>query len=213
MSQTVEFTVEATKPNISAPSLYDPNPEQGPTKHTRLEDLLVKPFSQLRIQNGWTFNGESFCDGFAGYGKVECCNIEGTQQVDPMSLIEGDLSPLSYLQAAMVYREIEEFGRFWHSSQWGVEEVLDQNLAQEQGLVNNEEYETELENWSFKGRKPVKWNPTYKEKDGIVKITYYSINPVGQEKLVHNIHTFEKRGYTQTLRTKEIAYGSKLMMF
>ena len=213
MNQTVEFTVEATKPNIYAPSSYDPNPQPGITKHTQLEDVLVKPYSQLRIKYGWTFNGESFCDGFGGYGNVEGWNIEGTQLVDPMSLIEGDLSPLSYLQAAILYREIDEFGRFWHSTSWGVEEVLDLNLAQENGLVHNEEYETDQENWSFKGKKPVKWNPTYKEKDGIVKITYYSINPVGQETLVHNCHTFDKGAYTQKLKTKEIAFGSKIMMF
>jgi hypothetical protein len=35
-----------------------------------------------------------------GYGLVEGWNKKETEQVEPMSLIEGDFSPLSYIQAA-----------------------------------------------------------------------------------------------------------------
>lgn len=124
----------------------------------------MKPYSQLQIKEGWTFKGESFCEGMGGYGKVEGWNIEDTDQVEPMSLIQGDGSPFSYLQVAILYRDIDEFGRFWHSAQWGVEEVLDQYLAVEKGIIPYEDEELGEDRWTFKGKKPVNWNPGYIKK-------------------------------------------------
>ncbi|EPD51008.1 hypothetical protein MHH33_17005 [Paenisporosarcina sp. FSL H8-0542] len=40
MIKRVEFTVEVTKPNIVAPSSYNPNPGLGLTKHNQLEKVL-----------------------------------------------------------------------------------------------------------------------------------------------------------------------------
>ncbi len=213
MNKRVEFTVEATKPNIAAPSSYNPNPELGLTKHNQLENVLVKPYSQLRIKEGWTFKGESFCEGYGGYGKVEGWNIGDTNQVEPMSLIQGDGGPFSYLQAAMLYRDIDEFGRFWHSTQWGVEEVLDQHLALKKGIIPYENEKPEEHQWTFKGKIPVNWNPSYTEKNGIVKITYYSLNPVHIETLIHNVHTFDKASYVQTLRTRKVGTGQMGIIF
>ncbi|WP_176527460.1 hypothetical protein [Peribacillus butanolivorans] len=33
-----------------------------------------------------------------------------------MQVIEGDKTPLSYLQAAIVYHELNEFGAIWHGT-------------------------------------------------------------------------------------------------
>ncbi|WP_147640310.1 hypothetical protein [Paenisporosarcina sp. HGH0030] len=65
---------------------------------------------------------------------MEGWNIEDTDQVEPMSLVQGDGSPFSYLQGAMLYRDIDEFGRFWHSTQWGVEECWINILPWKKGL-------------------------------------------------------------------------------
>lgn len=213
MNSKVEFTAEATKPNIATPSSYDPDLPLGLTLHENLEQVLVKPYSQLKVKQGWILKGESFCEGMGGYGKVEGWNEEGTKQVDPMDIIEGDFSPISYLQAAMLYRDMDEFGRYWHSTQWGVEEVIDHSLALEKGLATDEDHDTEEEHWTFTGKRPVNWNPTYTEREGIVKITYYSINPVDIETLIHNSHTFEKDGYVEKLRTKRIASGMGGIIF
>lgn len=41
-----------------------------------------------------------------------------------MEAIEGDKSPLSYLQAAICFHELKEFGVMWHGVSWGFNNIL-----------------------------------------------------------------------------------------
>jgi hypothetical protein len=43
---------------------------------------------------------------------------------DFMEAIEGDKSPLSYLQAAICLHELNEFGAMWHGISWGQDRIL-----------------------------------------------------------------------------------------
>ena len=213
----VVFTASATKPNIviEVPELIEQDLLTiGHTSDVQPK-FIVARYSQLRMKKDWELTGSSFNDGVGGNGSVTAFSVMGEEDdPNPMKAIEGDGSPLSYIQAAMLYRDFDEYGRFWHSTQWAVETVLDDDLAEENNLfIDPDEMEYDPSMWTFITQVPTSYNPVYEENADTIVITYYSINPVMTETLYFNTHSFKKGSFVQELRVEEIATGQGGIIF
>jgi hypothetical protein len=118
---------------------------------------------------------------------------------DFMEAIEGDSSPLSYLQAAICYHELHEFGAYWHSVRWGVERILPDEV--ESPYDNS--FITHIEELKEKGFElktdelPETPLPRFYHEDGKPVIIFYSMNNVDTVEFIRYKHIFNEDGYTQ----------------
>ncbi len=109
--------------------------------------------------------------------------------VDLMSVIEGDLSPWSYVEAAILYRELSNTCNGWHNIIWGVEEILEQAPDTESALKPNEELEPS--DWLDLNRAN-DWRAIIQMNGMEVSFQFYTFNGFYQETLFKNVDTFGK---------------------
>lgn len=116
---------------------------------------------------------------------------------DFMEAIEGDMSPLSYLQAALDYHELHEFGAMWHGvSLWESEILKSDNM-----------YEWELtEGYSM----PDLIDPHfYFNSEGKSVVVFHTLNPIGNASLSRYEHTFELTSYGMKCERITLGYAKK----
>lgn len=124
---------------------------------------------------------------------------------DFMMAIEGDKTPLSYLQAAVLYHELCEYGASWHSISWGRDIILpiEGNLD---GISNYE--------WDMFKEEPDIINPHfYYDENNVPVVVFYTINDIGTVSLKEYIHTFEKNSYTLKVAVNYIAEAGMGIIF
>lgn len=98
-----------------------------------------------------------------------------------MQALDGDKSPLSYLQAAVLYHEINEYGTSWHYISWKQEVILPVYYVEEPETINPHFYYDEDEN-------PI--------------IVFYTINDIGTITLNEYKHIFSKENYDFKIEKK-----------
>ena len=138
--------------------------------------------SHLKLQKGWKLVGYEFVSGGNGNGgSLRCSRIE---QLDLSSCIPSDkevvpgvvlatprprgpqnaswtqsnqTEPLrAYVQASLLYRELEEFGARWHGCSWGANTILlsdpwSQKVTPGFGFISDEC------EWTFVKARPASW--------------------------------------------------------
>lgn len=105
-----------------------------------------------------------------------------------MMSIDGDRSPFSYLQAAILYHELCEYGASWHGVSWGRDVILpiDPNFK-------------EMDNykWDMYEEEPKIINPHfYYDENNAPTIVFYTINDIGIISLNEYKHIFDLEDYS-----------------
>lgn len=115
-------------------------------------ESIIKGFSHLRVKEGYKLRAYQYSDGANGNGIVwaipadadlpdpkECERLEEHFLSAPkpsfalddfMQAIDGDKSPMSFLQASIVFHELHELGAVWHGTSWGRDVILPTNDSQ-----------------------------------------------------------------------------------
>lgn len=110
-----------------------------------------------------------------------------------MEAIDGDHTPLSYLQAAIAYHKLKEFGAMWHGINWGEDRLLTS--------LDSSEWD-----WVIGEIIPKLIRPHfYYDKKGRPVIVFHTINPIGTLTLNRYEHTFESHGYRLTCKKTVLA--------
>jgi hypothetical protein len=230
-SNIQRFSIYATKQNlIVSMNELKVIDEQGFgwSKSTGNPENIVKGFSQLRIKEDYKLKAYQYTEGGNGNGIVwaipyeeeltdirECTRLEEYFLSPPkpdfaledfMEAIIGDKSPLSYLQASVVYHELHEYGAMWHGVSWGRDVILpvDDNMD-----ISSYHYE-----WEMMGEYPEFIEPHfYYNEEGNPVVVFYTINDIGTITLNRYEHTFSKEDYTLNVNKTCIATAGGGIIF
>lgn len=115
--------------------------------------------------------------------------------LDVMEAIDGDKSPLSYLSASLLARELSEFAAEGHGIFWGDHRlVTDTHWRQATG-------------WQWQMDKPSERQPTFYRNDSGVTILFYTYLALGQEILIQHVDFYPGGSYAFTSTEQTIAIG------
>ena len=132
-----------------------------------------------------------------------------------MDAIEGDGSPLSYMSASLLYRELCEFGALWHGVTWGACQLLGRAPAQagynrsRQRAVSN----AQSSQWTWRHRDREKFPPRVTHTEHGVEVRLHVFNPIGVERIYRETDVFPFGRYTFTTTTLDLAEGSRGRVF
>jgi hypothetical protein len=242
------FSSSAAKPNIL---LYPP--PKGACQENRCgwyvsehnpEDV-VRSYSQLKVKCEFKLQAYQYEDG-CGNGKGMVWAIPHDRQLEMLETIDGDLikpefaeddfmvaiegdeSPLSYLQAAIVWHDLHEYGAMWHSCCWSEDRVLPfTDFFQEEVLelfdqdpegdpvdeVSITDYLFYLHPWIELNEVPDIIHPQFFYQNNRPTVVFYTINDIGYYKLRRYTHTFEENSYVQSVEEEEIGFGDSGKVF
>jgi hypothetical protein len=214
------FTIHATKPNLikdlKSVEVFDDNTD-GWQRTSANPESIVRGFSQLSIKKDYKLRAYQYHDGGNGNGivwaipedkklpnPIECERLKehfldapkpSFALEDFMEAIDGDKTPLSYLQASIVYHELHEFGAVWHGVSWGRDVILP--------LTNDSKLNYE---WEMLEDEPDLIEPHYYHGiEGNPIIVFHTINDIGTVTLNRYEHVFSKEDYTLEVKRTCIA--------
>lgn len=246
MKNLTVFTVSTAKPNIIFNIDHDSSrfePQSGWSISAENPEDIIHGFSQLKIKNEFKLRGYQYFSGGNGNGIVwaipkaaelphpdECDRLDDYFLSPPrpqaalddfMGAIDGDRSPLSYLQAAIALHELHEFGALWHGCSWGQDRILPYtDDYREEMLSDIDDRETGIEDylnyihpWEELTEIPDILNPHFFYQNGNPTIIFYTVNDIGYYKLNRYIHTFEKESYIQKVEREEIGSATGGIIF
>ncbi|MFP7492952.1 hypothetical protein SFC66_04110 [Terribacillus saccharophilus] len=144
MSNMIEIPVSATKPDVHISreniNYLDEKYLSGWNLSLDNPQYIVNEFSQLSIKDGFKLRAYQHWMSVAGAGLIYAIPTDSSlpevpilEEIPPkpddaledfMEAIEGNQLPLSYIQAAICYHELHEFGAYWHSVRWGEDRIL-----------------------------------------------------------------------------------------
>ncbi|ACT03361.1 hypothetical protein [Paenibacillus sp. JDR-2] len=181
---------------------------------------IVKGFSHLSIKEGYKLRAYQFHESGNGNGIVwaipedtelpepsDCNRLEQYYLSPPkpkfalddfMQVIEGDKTPLSYLQAAITYQELHEFGAQWHGIAWGRDTILP-SPSEDSKIYS--QYQ-----WEMIEEEPEIIEPHfYYNSEGNPVIVFHTINDIAVITMKRYVCTFDKSDYTLTVEVTRIA--------
>lgn len=189
-------------------------------------ESIIKGFSHLRVKEGYKLRAYQYSDGANGNGIVwaipadadlpdpkECERLEEHFLSAPkpsfalddfMQAIDGDKSPMSFLQASIVFHELHELGAVWHGTSWGRDVILPTNDSQ-----HVDHYV-----WEMIEDEPEILEPHfYYSGEGIPTIVFHTINDIGTVTMNRYVHTFSKSDYTLQVERTCIATAGGGIIF
>lgn len=238
LQNLIVFTASAVRPNIYIEdngTTFDDFLESGWSIAKDNPENIIKGFSQLHIKREYKLVGYQYSSGGNGNGivwaipsnqvqpSVHFC--EETQEgflkppkpksaiEDFMKAIDGDRSPLSYLQAAICYHDLHEYGAMWHGVSWGEDQILPIDDSDYIESGNVKDYLESIESWVELKEIPDILSPHFFYENGHPIIIFYTMNPIGTMKLNRYIHTFNNGDYTQVVTQEVIGEGSRGIIF
>jgi hypothetical protein len=193
---------------------------EGWSKCTSLDPTkTLDAFPSLHIEEGFTLRAYLFRSSHAGVSETyampvgspfpeptECGAASSIEEggatkpplppnaYDVMERVKGDGSPVSYLSASLLSREIAEFGAYWHAIRWGTHIILDSESKLE-ALRKRVPSEAGLEPFRWWEPKPSEWRPTVrifnvKDRGRDMKetiVSFYTYSPLSREGIYHHV--------------------------
>ena len=223
----VEFHVSATKPNIKVdlPDYELKFNNKGWAVDEIGPENVVKGYSNVFIRDKYKLVAYQYCDGMGGNSIIwalpkendaplpQDCEIlreeflhppKPSDAVDYMNAIDGDRTPLSYIQAAILVHELNEYGAYWHGVNWGRDRILP---------IHNE-YESSKYEWTLLEREPEIIHPHfYYNEDQRPVVIFYTINDIGVISMKEYKHIFSEEDYTLYTEVKVIATAGVGIIF
>lgn len=127
---------------------------------------------------------------------------------DVMAHITGDDTPLSYLEASLFSRALQELGAAWHGISWGVTHII--NTTE---LIDGDNNASDsISTWSeltWIEPVPELMEPTVCCSNTSCKVTWYTRTSLHEEKVVCTIDTYQRGSYRATPNDTIIATGGR----
>jgi hypothetical protein len=183
----------------------------------------------LQLKTGYRIRGSLFQDGGNGNGflwavKIGKGNKKSPRLVgiprpdvglvlpalrpddacpDVMEAIVGNFSPFSYLEAAILKRELQEFGASWHGLNWCTYKILSSPDDVCRGLIGG----GGPEQWRWTARKINDLRPRVSVKSDKVVVTFHARSDLSRANITRFEDTFKSDSYVSTSTQTEIARG------
>lgn len=171
----------------------------------------------LRIKPRWTLVTQQYTDGANGNGFTWAIPADGPQPdlfltewpddstrpegaLEPISVIDGEGSPWSYMCASLLARELAELGAMWHGCEWSTHELYGGT-----SLPGD---------WTYTGPRPASYNPTVTLSQEGATVTFYTYTGLGQDRIIRHTDFYRVgQGYQFKSETWSVAYGSGGFVF
>ncbi len=125
-----------------------------------------------------------------------------------MLVIEGDKSPFSYLQAAILNHELDEYGANWHGISWSRDFILPWSDEMTNNLGKN------AYQWDMEEEEPKIIEPHfYFNEEEEPEVVFYTINDIGTVTFNEYKHTFSKENYTMKVERKILGTAGRGIIF
>jgi hypothetical protein len=176
----------------------------------------VAVFSSLRIKPGYALRAYVFRAGDNGNGVVwampadapwpepepsphpardlfEPPRPDGALK-DYMEAIDGDGTPMAYMSASLLARELAEFGALWHGCSWDAHAILGANPVVP-GQRDPELREISAE-WTWNEPAPAEWQPVVDMGGDRVRVTFHTFTGLDQERILRHTDVFSPGRYS-----------------
>lgn len=123
-----------------------------------------------------------------------------------MHAIKGDGSAFSYLEASILYREVDELGHTWHETNWKMHKVIDQDPTSQSKMKIAGEHEIPVL-WTWKEQKPKDWSPSIEvaKLDGLVaRVTFYTFQKIEGHGVVRWTDRYSGISYVPSTEREDI---------
>jgi hypothetical protein len=113
--------------------------------------------------------------------------------------LEGDESPLAYMQASLFVRELMEAGVFGPSVAWGWHRILDDQSID--GVVPEERGVRSLfalgepPRWRWLRQPPASWDPRVIEENTHVSVIFFTFSDLGGERISRHTDTYRRGSF------------------
>ncbi|MFD2922525.1 hypothetical protein [Halobacillus naozhouensis] len=188
MKGKIRFTRLAAQPNRSGMAV----PQHLEAKNI-ICDLtpVVQQFSQLMVSSGNHI--------WSRAGHLHSFSQKDKAQQNPMAAIRGDESPLSYLQAAVCYHELQQYS-YYKDMQWDSQRILDDPYI---------DRVTRLGLWPF--RKMARSLDPIFFYDSLHHpvVIFYTYQNTDGESILKHLHRFNFEGYLLKMHTKIVALNTE----
>jgi len=126
-----------------------------------------------------------------------------------MEAIEGDGTPVSYLEASIVAREIAEFGAFWHGLVWTTHRVLGADPWVDYDNWRPDDRPSPEQNWKWNPSipKPSEWNPSIVRNGEVVTVRFFTFSGLNMETIFCFTDTYKPDSYRFEWSAKIVARG------
>ena len=207
-------------------------PPAGWSKSTIDPIGVVGAFDALRLRAGFTLRAYQFYEGGNGNAVVwampagsdfpepQECSLRAGGFLDPprpasalddvMAAIEGDGSPWSYISASLFWREIREFGAFWHGCDWSSHRLLDRNplSVPARGRQRGVDWPSgRAKDWNWIRPEPADWRPAVRRDLDTVTVTFFTFDAAGVETISLHTDCYKSEGYRFIPTMESVAIG------
>jgi DNA polymerase III epsilon subunit-like protein len=120
---------------------------------------------------------------------------------NPMEAIEGDGTPWSYLCAALLGRELAEFGALWHGCSWSSHTILGEDPFKPSRPHRDDMDRGQFSNpdsWTWTGERPQDWSPRVSVSGDTVTVQFYTYSGLRANGLYLHTDTFQTGSYAAT---------------
>lgn len=114
------------------------------------------------------------------------------------AVLQGDGTPLSYLEASFLLRELHEIGAYWHGINWGSHKpIFSKSTVHE--VINTGESQRE---WKWESCMPKEWRPCFcVQSNGNYTVEFFSHSGLGQQAIYLHRDIYTKGYEFKTERT------------
>ncbi len=117
---------------------------------------------------------------------------------NPMEAIQGDGTPWSYLCAAILGRELAEFGAMWHGCSWSSHSLLGEDPFAMNHPLQDDFGDVDFRNseaWEWHEERPDEWMPTVCMDDDTTVVRFYSYSGEGTQAIYQHTDKFPTGSY------------------
>jgi hypothetical protein len=201
--------------------------------------IALKYLPNLHLRKGWKLVGYQFkCDGNGngvvhaipesnGFDLSSCLSenkevVPGVVLATPrpsgsaesfMEAIEPDGSLEAYLQASILFRELNEFGAMWHGCSWSTHTILLSDPWSPKSKLKGRDEISEQIHWTFEAAKPECWEPSVKQEGKIVTVSFFTCSSLGAETIYLYRDRYQSPCMTPEVEEQVIATGPDGFVF
>ena len=202
-----------------------PEPPEGLSIMTIDPSRVTRCLKTLHLKPGLVLRGYQFYQGGNGNGFIfampedsplpepdnqACARVEKVPGVflpcpQPdcslehfMDAFTGDGSPLSFLEASIVKRELEECGAFWHGCSWGSHRIVTSLAKKETSKASQ---------WTWSSPAPKVWRPTVTITQDGASVLFFSYSEEGCCCYYRHLDEYTNDSYRPCSHEETIATG------
>jgi hypothetical protein len=194
--------------------------------------IALEHLPNLHLKKGWKLVGYQFKSGGNGNGVVyaipetsaydlSSCLAQNKEVVPGvvlaiprppvcadsfMDAIESDGSLEAYVQASILFRELQEFGARWHGCSWSTCAILVSDPWRQTEKPEDREISAE-DHWKFETEKPDCWEPSVKRESNAITVSFFTYSAFVQECITLHNDRYQSPSMKPEVSKQPIATG------